>query len=177
MWSIYLAYHLDFLLCRMLSGKNKPDFSFDQFRMIRERSIGRLLWRMKRYLDTFLEPRLHAAGYTDFKTSYLAFLANIDEKGTTNNELARRAGVTKQMMSKTVSLLEREGYIYTEKNPSDSRSSVIFLNERGKQLFIVLRETFQEARTKFDVIVGHDRMEQLVDTLVVLTAALEKEEL
>lgn len=123
-----------------------------------------------------MEPRLHAAGYVNFKMSYLAFLANIDEKGITNNELARRAGVTKQMMSKTVSLLESEGYIYTEKNPADSRSKVIFLNERGKQLFVVLRDTFQEARNKFDDIVGYERVEQLIDTLVVLTAALEKEE-
>ncbi len=137
--------------------------------------MGRLLWRLKRHMDNFVEPRLHALGYKDFKMSYLMFLANIEEKGTTNNELAKRACVTKQMMSKVVNLLEDKGYIFIEKNPNDSRSSVIFLNERGKELFITLRDCMQESRDQFDAIVGHDRMEQVIDTLVLLTDELEKD--
>ena len=138
--------------------------------------MGRLLWRLKRYMDNFVEPCLHTLGYVDFKMSYLIFLANINEECTTNNELAKRAGVTKQMMSKIVGLLENQGYIYTEKNPNDSRSSVIFLNERGKDLFVALKDCIQETRDKFDSIVGHDRMEQVIDTLVQLTDTLDKEE-
>lgn len=160
----------------MIVETDNKSFDFEQFREIRSRSVGRLLWRLKRFMDNFMEPRLHAKGFTDFKMSYLAFLATIDEKGITNNELAKRACVTKQMMSKTVSLLESEGYIYTEKNPNDSRSSVIFLNERGKELFHTLRECMQEARDRFDAVVGNDRMEQIIDTMVELTNALDKEE-
>ncbi|GAB3641394.1 hypothetical protein GCM10027423_20300 [Spirosoma arcticum] len=126
-------------------------------------------------MDSFVEPRLQALGYRDFKMSYLMFLANIDEKGTTNNELAKRACVTKQMMSKIVGLLESEGYIYTQKNPNDSRSSMIFLNERGKDLFVALKDCMQESRNKFDTIVGHDRMEEVIDTLVLLVNTLEDE--
>lgn len=151
-------------------------FDFEQYRIIRSRSVGRLLWRMKRYMDNFVEPRLHALGYRDFKMSYLMFLANIDESGTTNNELAKRAGVTKQMMSKIVGLLEDEGYISIQKNPHDSRSSLIVLNERGKCLFVALRDCMQDGRDRFDAIVGHDRMEQVIDTLVELTDALDHEE-
>ena len=125
-------------------------------------------------MDSNMEPRLQELGYTDFKMSYLTFLANIDEGGTTNNELARKAGVTKQMMSKTVSLLENDGYIFTRKNPADSRSSIIFLNERGKKLFNTLRETMQDVRSKFDDIVGHDRMEQVIDTLAELDRVLDE---
>ena len=160
----------------MIVETDKKTFDFDQLRSIRERAVGRLFWRLKRYIDSFMEPRLHNMGYTDFKMSYLMFLANIEEKGTTNNELARKACVTKQMMSKIVGLLETEGYIYTQKNPADSRSSIIFLNERGKELFIALRECMQEARDKFDGIVGHDRMEQVVDTMLLLANSLEGEE-
>lgn len=138
--------------------------------------MGRLFWRLKRYMDSFMEPRLQDLGYTDFKMSYLMFLANIQEEGTTNNELARKACVTKQMMSKIVGLLEHEGYIYTQKNPADSRSSIIFLNERGKKLFVALRECMQEVRDKFDGIVGHDRMEQVIDTMLLLANTLESEE-
>lgn len=160
----------------MIVETDNNTFDFDQFKQIRNRSIGRLLWRMKRYMDNFIEPRLHALGYTDFKMSYLMFLANIEECGTTNNELARRACVTKQMMSKIVGLLESDGYIYTQKNPADSRSSVIFLNERGKQLFLALRDSMQEIRNRFDAVVGKERMEQAIDTMYELINVLEKED-
>ena len=123
-----------------------------------------------------MEPRLHELGHTDFKMSYLILLANIEEDGTTNNELARKACVTKQMMSKIVGVLEEAGYIYTQKNPSDSRSSIIFLNERGKDLFRALKTGIQEIRERFDTIVGHDRMEQFIDTLVLLATTVEEEE-
>ena len=159
----------------MVTESDIKVFDFEQFRIIRQRSVGKVIWRIKRYMDNFVEPKLHALGYTDFKMSYLMFLANINETGVTNNELAKRACVTKQMMSKIVSLLEAEGYIYTEKNPADSRSSVIFLNERGKDLFINLRDCMQEARDRMDSIVGHDRMETMIDTLIELADALDGE--
>lgn len=161
----------------MIVEKDSKTFDFDQYRIFRERSVGRLLWRMKRHIESFVEPRLHALGYTDFKMSYLMFLANIEETGTTNNELAKRACVTKQMMSKIVGLLEDEGYIYTQKHPNDSRSSVIFLNDRGKDLFVALKGCIQESRDRYDTIVGYDRMEQVIDTLVLLTDALDRSEL
>ncbi len=152
-------------------------FDFDRFDAIRRRSLGRLSWRLKRYFDTFLEPRIQAQGFADFKLSYLALLANIDEKGITNNELAKRACVTKQMMSKTVNLLEQQGYIYTRKHASDSRSSVIFLNERGKDLFITLHECITEMHQKFSTILGHDQFEQMIDSWVTLMDGLDRETL
>jgi DNA-binding MarR family transcriptional regulator len=160
----------------MFVETDKNSFDFNQFRHLRDRSVGRLFWRLKRFTSAFIEPRLHAQGYTDFKMSYLMFLSNIEEGGTTNNELAKRACVTKQMMSKIVGLLESEGYIYTEKNPNDSRSSIIFLNDRGKALFVSLKACMQEARNKFDEIVGHERMEQVIDTMVELANKLENDE-
>lgn len=150
-------------------------FDFDRFDEIRRRSLGRLSWRLKRYVHTFIEPRIQARGFSDFKVSYLALLAHIEEKGITNNDLAKKACVTKQMMSKTVSLLEQQGYIYTEKNANDSRSSVIFLSERGKDLFVSLHECITQMHEQFSTILGHDRFEQLVDSWVLLMDALDKE--
>jgi DNA-binding MarR family transcriptional regulator len=153
---------------------NNP-FDYKHFAELRERSIGRLIWRMKRHSDNFIEPKLHAAGFTDFKMSYLMFLANIEEMGITNNELAKRACVTKQMMSKTVSLLEAEGYISIHKSETDSRSSMIFLSDRGKQLFTTLVSCMAESRARMDAIVGHDRIETIIDTMIELTTELDKE--
>ena len=160
----------------MIVETDNKSFDFNQYRLLRERAVGRLLWRLKRYIDNFIEPRLHALGYTDFKMSYLMLLANVEEKGITNNELAKRACVTKQMMSKIVGLLEDEGYIHIQKSTTDSRSSVIYLNDRGRDLFVALKDCMQEGRDKFDAIVGHNRMEEVIDTLVLLADTLEAEE-
>jgi DNA-binding MarR family transcriptional regulator len=84
--------------------------------------------------------------------------------------------VSKQMMSKIVGLLEKDGYIYTQKNPNDSRSSIIFLNDRGKELFIALKNCMQQVREKFDDIVGHTEMEQVINTMARLLSELDKEE-
>lgn len=155
---------------------DKRIVDFNQLRELRSRAIGRLVWRMKRYMDGFMEPRLQQMGYIDFKLSYLAFLANMEEKGITNNELAKRACVTKQMMSKTVSLLESEGYIYTQRSATDSRSSRIFMNDRGFELLYAVRDCMNEAHAKFSAIVGQDRFEQALDTLRQLADTLESEE-
>lgn len=160
----------------MIVETDKKIIDFDQLRELRGRAIGRLVWRLKRYMDGFMEPRLQQMGFTDFKTSYLMFLANIEEKGITNNELAKRACVTKQMMSKTVSLLESEGYIYTQKSETDSRSSRIFMNDRGFELLYAVRDCMNEAHAKFAGIVGEDRFEQAIETLRQLANTLEAEE-
>ncbi len=159
----------------MISEEANKPFDFDYFRAVRDRSLGRLLWRMKRYVDNIMEPRLHGMGFIDFKTSYLMVLGNIEEHGITNNELARRACVTKQAMSKVVNLLEQEGYIYTEKHATDSRSSVIFLNERGKELLWSVQLCVEEIKAKFCAILGEPRIGEMVETLYTLINALDKD--
>ncbi|PRY40863.1 DNA-binding MarR family transcriptional regulator [Spirosoma oryzae] len=156
--------------------KAKIDFDFAELRAIRQRAVGRLFWQLKRYIDNLMEPQLNSLGYTDFKMSYMMVISNVEEQGTTNNELAKRANVTKQMMSKMVSLLEKERYIYITKNPDDSRSSVIFLDERGKELLVDIRQGIDQVRVKLDGIVGHDRMEAFINTMVELVTALGREE-
>ncbi len=152
-------------------------FDYSYFNRIRERAFGRLFWRMKRYCDMQVEPKLHALGYTDFKLSYMQFLGSVTEEGVTNNELAKRACVTKQAMSKVVNLLESEGYIYTKKNEADSRSNIICLSERGKALFSDLQECMHEVKTKLSAIVGEERWEQMIDTMVLLVEDLNKKDL
>ena len=151
---------------------NKP-FSFELFREVRGRSMGRLAWRLKRFLDEFIEPRLHERGFTDFKLSHMRLLSNIDENGITNNELARRADVTKQMMSKVVNLLETGGYIYTKRDETDCRASRIFLNERGMTLMLALNECMTEVHAHFSTIIGEDRLSRLIDDMRDLAKGLD----
>ncbi|GAB3896903.1 hypothetical protein GCM10028825_43570 [Spirosoma agri] len=131
--------------------------------------------RLKRHFDSIIEPRLHEMGFTDFKLSYMGFLANLTPEGITNNELAKRACVTKQAMSKVVSLLESEGYIHMEKNHNDSRSSVIHLSSRGEALLRAVFDSVDDVQQQFIGVVGNERWEQMIDTMVVLVQHIDQQ--
>ena len=152
---------------------DNKSFDFAYFRQVRGRSLGRITWRFKRYMDGFMEPLLHQMGFTDFKLSYLRLVANIEENGITNNELARKADVTKQMMSKVVSLLESQNYIYTRRDDQDCRASRIFLNERGFQLLHAVHTCMTEAHDQFRGIIGQDRLDRLIDDMKDLVNGLD----
>jgi DNA-binding MarR family transcriptional regulator len=154
---------------------SEEQFDFTRFHAIRDRSLGRLSWRLKRHLDRIIEPLLHAKGHHDFKLSSLAVMANLEENGVTNNELAKKANVTKQAMSKVVSDLEKSGYIYTQPHESDARSNIIFLDERGKQLFIDLKDIVNQVRQRFDAAIGHERIEAMISSMYDLLAVLDLE--
>ncbi len=160
----------------MISEEANISYDFAHYRALRERSFGRLMMRLKRYMGNYLEGKLHELGFDDFKVSYLSFLSHIEEGGITNSELARHACVTKQMMSKTVSLLEASGYIYLKKNENDSRSSIIYLSDRGKSLFIALTQCMQELRGQFDDIAGAEQIDNMLDTMALLVKELPTEQ-
>ena len=154
---------------------SEEPFDFRTFYETRGRAIGRSLSILKRFTSRYAEQRLYELGFINFKASYIAFLASMEEGGITNNELAKRAGVTKQAMSKVVKLLEDDGYIYTVKNEKDSRSSRIFINDRGKQLLKALSGCMQEIREKFEAMAGQERVTQMIDTMQLLVQKLEQE--
>jgi DNA-binding MarR family transcriptional regulator len=148
-------------------------FDFERFQAIRSRSLGRLSWRLKRHIDRSIEPVLQSEGYEDFKLSSLAVMANLEENGITNNELAKKAGVSKQAMSKVIDDLEKHHYVYTKRHESDARSSIIFLDERGKALFVVLNSAMNRVRQRFEAAIGQERMNTMIDSLYDLLAVLE----
>jgi len=72
--------------------------------------------------------------------------------------------------------LEEHKYVYIRPNEADARSSVIFLDERGKQLFVDLNEAMMEVRTRFDKAIGAKKCQQMMDTMYDLLAVLDEEE-
>ncbi len=67
-------------------------------------------------------------GLPNLKTVHLGLFAYIDPDGTTITEIARRKGVTKQSISKTVQELMDMGFLEARENPRDSRSRLISFN-------------------------------------------------
>ncbi len=80
----------------------------------------------------------------NLKKLHLDLISYIDPDGTTITEIARRKGVTKQSISRTVQELLDMGFLESRPNPQDSRSKLISFNLNGEsamlQGFAVLAE-------------------------------------
>ncbi len=145
------------------------DERLEQHLAQRQHSLIRLLGLLKKDMDCRIIAKLQHKGYNNFKLGDLVLILNIEPQGTINNELAKRARITKQAMSKVVKNLEAEGYIWTCKHASDNRASLICLTDEGKKLVICASESFQEIQQEYTSIIGEqdtDALKQVLKTLV-----------
>jgi DNA-binding MarR family transcriptional regulator len=59
---------------------------------------------------------------------------NLDPGGTRLTELAARAGITRQPMTKLVSVLKQQGYLERRPDPSDGRARIVRPTLTGRQM-------------------------------------------
>jgi DNA-binding MarR family transcriptional regulator len=134
----------------------------------RRHMLIRMVSLMKKDMDNQLTERLQQKGYTDFKMGDMVLIANIAPEGIINNELAKKAHITKQAMSKVVKNLEASGYIITRKHENDNRATMIFLSDKGKELVIAATESVLEMERHYTSLVGETDMETLKGILIRL---------
>lgn len=96
------------------------------------KNIGKLINTWKRFFDDWAYEQLNFHGYDYFKMGYMPFIMNISVNGSTNNDVAKKAKVTKQAMSKVVKELLEHELIKIEKHETDARVSLIFYSKRYK---------------------------------------------
>ena len=137
-----------------------------EFQKGKEQSWGKILAHLKRLFDAWAIAELIKKGYDDFKMAYMPLLMNIHPEGITNNELAKKARVTKQAMSKVVKELIEYGYIKTEVHGTDKRSSIIFLTTKGKKLVLSARSRLFELENEYEQLLGKNNFHQLKQQLM-----------
>ncbi|WP_158552637.1 MarR family winged helix-turn-helix transcriptional regulator [Spirosoma telluris] len=135
-----------------------------------ERNWVRLIAVTKRLTDGWMQNAMDASTDIPFKTSFMKFLTNISLKGTTNQELAKRAMQPKQAMSRTVKELEAEGLIKTEKSKRDGRSAKITLTDEGKKLLLVAKQEQAKLTDAYKELVGEENFAIAVDVLCQIIA-------
>ena len=118
----------------------------------------------KKTLDTLV------AGdrYKGLSLTYVGYVSLLVQQDYSPGELARKLGVTKQTCSKTVNELEKHGFIIRRDNPEDSRSKLLSLTERGRQLLADGSEAAAAIQSEFVRKVGSDRLQQLSAILLRL---------
>ena len=135
-------------------------------------SLASLINLFKKDIDLRITQKLLERGYKNFKLGDMVLLVHIDAQGTINNDLARKARISKQAMSKVVKNLEADNYIGTRKHDTDNRASIIFLTEKGKEFMINAYEAVDEVQDLYAGIIGEEAFTQLKTILKQLTAGL-----
>jgi DNA-binding MarR family transcriptional regulator len=133
---------------------------------IRLCSWGKVLSYLKKQFDEWATERLSQNGYKDFRMVYMPVIMNIDLEGTNNNELAKRARVTKQAMSKVIKELQSGGYISSKVDPKDKRSIIFFLTERGKKIVLEARLSVKELMDEYRVFLGKTKFDAMLQTML-----------
>lgn len=88
------------------------------------------------------------------------------ERGFTIQELANIGGVTKGLVSRTITILENKGYVERDKKTvSQDRNYNIILSEKGKVLATNKKAEMQEIVKNFKGRITHKDMESFIKVL------------
>jgi DNA-binding MarR family transcriptional regulator len=135
---------------------------------IQECGWGKVLSHLRKQFEQWAIERLAKKGYKDFKMTYMPVIMNIDLNGTNNNDLAQRAQVTKQAMSKVVKELQQSGYISSRQDPKDKRSVIFTLTAKGKDFILGSRASVAELMNEYRKLLGKKNYEILLRDLITI---------
>jgi DNA-binding MarR family transcriptional regulator len=108
-------------------------------------NLGFLLAKASQRWNELLYERFVAHGYPEVRPAYGSILVPLfEEEGLRLGELGRRARLAKQTMTTMVRLLERDGLISREHDPTDGRASLVRLTPRTRRFRSVAEEVLRE---------------------------------
>ncbi|WP_121353866.1 MarR family winged helix-turn-helix transcriptional regulator [Flavisolibacter nicotianae] len=146
-------------------NQKETDKRLLEFHHQKNQSVGKLISHIKRHFDAWAMSEFCEHGYADFKMGYMPLIMNIHPEGITNNELAKKARVTKQAMSKVVKELAEAHYIATEPDGKDKRSSIIYLTPKGKKLVLSAKERVLSLEKEYEQVLGKKGLAQFKEML------------
>jgi len=135
---------------------------------------GKIISQLRKQFDLWAIDRLAQKGYKGFKMTYMPVVMNIDANGTSNNDLAIRANVTKQAMSKVIQELQKSGYISAKTDPNDKRSTIFKLTSRGESLIQCAKESVGELMDEYRKLIGKKNYDGLLMQLVSIIEHMDK---
>jgi DNA-binding MarR family transcriptional regulator len=108
---------------------------------------------------------LAEGGHPEARPLHGFALQAVGPYGTTISELGRQLGVTKQAAGKTVTSLERAGYVRREPDPDDGRATRLVRTARGEEMLRLSAMFFETYRARLASKVGPRRLADAEDTL------------
>ena len=119
-------------------------------------------------VDAAVGASLAESGFTELLPWHSAVLRNLGEDGARPSELAARAGVTRQAITKLVGELERLDVVRRDPDPTDGRGVIVRYTDRGLAGLEVARRQMLALERSYAEQVGPDRWAEVRATLEAL---------
>ena len=121
------------------------------------RSLQILLRDAHHAVDAEVRAALASSGFDEIVPGHYLVLRNLGEHGARPSELAARAAVTRQAITKVVDDLERLRLVRREPDPADGRGVIVRYTERGQEGLRVARNRILALEDEFAARVGAGR--------------------
>ncbi|MBO9354955.1 MarR family transcriptional regulator [Bordetella petrii] len=141
----------------------------DQLRSTRSYGIGRLFLLARRDFSSRLAQKMSEksqdTGGVIPGGSLLPFL---DLEGTRSSELARRSGISKQAVAKSLKELEEAGLVTRSQDDSDGRAQIICFTERGVEYLLSIHAAIKSIEQEYEKLLGAAGLQALRKSLSLL---------
>ena len=134
--------------------------------------IGLLLRLLHQDWAKEIDAALAAAGFGDIGPAHANVFPFVPPEGISISALADLARVRKQTMAQAVDQLEALGYVERRPNPSDGRSRLLFLTERGESVKPVTHATAAKVEDRWARLTSRTELEALRASLLHLLTEL-----
>jgi DNA-binding MarR family transcriptional regulator len=159
---VYIV-HLVVLLCKHERVSTSERAGFE---------LPLLLVGAFRSLIDELHQALAESGHGEARPLHGFALQAIGPDGTTTSELGRQLGVSKQAAAKTVTSLERAGYVRREPDPGDGRAVRLLRTARGGEMLALSAVFFDTYSARLTDALGPRRLAELEDVLEQMAAPI-----
>ena len=154
----------------MLDKRHKE--KFEQYILAKRTNICRHIYITHRFFNEWAQKQWVKDGWTNIRPEHLRLISIVGTDVVNNNELAKRARVSKQAMSKMVTDLESHGFIDVEADPNDSRAKIISVSNNGVEFLEYFQGCNKVICKQFEEILGTAKTEKLNALLSELTEGI-----
>jgi DNA-binding MarR family transcriptional regulator len=108
---------------------------------------------------------LNASGFSELRLPHMAVLQYPGPNGCRPQELARRAGMSKQAMNQLLRTLKRLGYVTRRNEGDDGRARTVHFTKRGEAVWTRMWKILEDIEAEWASALGQRRFDQLKSLL------------
>lgn len=139
-------------------------------------SSGQLLFKAARLWNERAVERIRALTGRPVKLSWTRLFPHLDFEGRRPTEIAKAAGISKQVAGRLLDELTAEGVVERIPDPLDGRAHLVRFTARGREGLVHGLTVLLEMEGELGAKVGAERMAALHEALVDVVAALSGED-
>jgi DNA-binding MarR family transcriptional regulator len=132
-----------------------------------QRTLVTKLIQAYEWFDDALIDWMHAHGSAELTRSSSMIFSYLDPEGSRPADLARRIGVSRQAVHKTLNEMVEIGLVELVADPDDQRAKLVILTPRGREWVELARSVLAGLERELEARIGHERMLGLRAALAV----------